>query len=234
VELFTLRNARGIEAKITTFGGTLASLKAPDRSFRLDEVTLGFDTPEPYIEGSPFFGSLGGRNGNRIGGGQFTLDGKVSTLPTNNGPNTLHGGTRGLDKVLWTGREVKGPNGPGVELSYLSPDGDQGFPGTLRTKVVYSLSEAGKLRLVARASEPRSGRTLEVLTTEPGVQFYSGNFLDGSVVGRGGRAYKQRSGFCLETQAHPDSPNPPSFPSTVLRPGETYKTTTIYRLTTAP
>ncbi|HEY6547075.1 MAG TPA: aldose epimerase family protein [Vicinamibacteria bacterium] len=337
VELFTLKNAKGAEAKITSFGGTLVSLKAPDRKGRPEEITLGFDSPEPYIKGSPFFGSLVGRYGNRIAGGQFTLDGKVHSLPRNNGPNTLHGGTRGFDKVLWTGRELKTPHGQGVELVYVSPDGDQGFPGTLRTKVVYSLNdagelrieyeattdkptvvnltnhayfnlkgavggdilghvlfidadritavgpgliptgelksvagtpfdfrtataigaridqkdaqlelgggydhnyvlngEAGKLRLVARASEPVSGRALEVLTTEPGIQFYSGNFLDGTVVGRGGQAYKRRSGFCLETQHFPDSPNQPSFPSTVLRPGETYRTTTIYRLTTLP
>ncbi|HEY5907023.1 MAG TPA: aldose epimerase family protein [Vicinamibacteria bacterium] len=337
VELFTLRNAKGAEAKITSFGGTLVSLKAPDRKGRPEEITLGFDSPEPYIKGSPFFGSLVGRYGNRIAGGQFTLDGKVHSLPKNNGPNTLHGGTRGFDKVLWTGRELKTPHGKGVELVYVSPDGDQGFPGTLRTKVVYSLNdagelrleyeattdkptvvnltnhayfnlkgavggdilghvlfidadritavgpgliptgelksvagtpfdfrtataigaridqkdaqlelgggydhnyvlngEAGKLRLVARATDPGSGRALEVLTTEPGIQFYSGNFLDGTVVGRGGQAYKRRSGFCLETQHFPDSPNQPSFPSTVLRPGETYRTTTIYRLTTVP
>jgi aldose 1-epimerase len=335
VELFTLRNAKGVEARITSFGGTLVSLKAPDRSGRLGEVTLGFDGPEPYIKGSPFFGSLVGRYGNRIGGGQFTLDGAVYSLPKNNGPNTLHGGTRGFDKVLWKGHEEKGPNGPGVALTYVSPDGDQGFPGTLTAKVVYSLNEAGELRieyeavtdkptvvnltnhayfnlkgsegdvlghvlfldadrftvvgpgliptgelrsvsgtpfdfrkataigarigdkdaqlelgggydhnfalngeagtlrLVARATEPGSGRVLEVLTTEPGVQFYSGNFLDGSVIGRGGQAYKKRYGFCLETQHFPDSPNQPSFPSTVLRPGQTYRTTTIYRFTVA-
>jgi aldose 1-epimerase len=336
VELFTLRNARGVEARITTFGGTLVSLKGPDRTGAMDEVTLGFDTAEPYLKGSPFFGSLVGRYGNRIGGGQFTLDGKVYTLPKNNGPNTLHGGTRGFDKVLWRGREVSGPHGPGVELVYVSPDGDQGFPGTLQAKVVYSLNDAGELRLdyeavtdkptvvnltnhayfnlagslagdilghelmidadrftvvgpgliptgelrsvagtpfdfrkataigarigakdaqlelgggydhnfvlngaagtqrlVARASEPKSGRVLEVLTTEPGVQFYSGNFLDGSVAGRGGKTYGHRSGFCLETQHFPDSPNQPSFPSTVLRPGQTYRSTTVYRLTTS-
>ena len=337
VELFTLRNAKGLEARITTFGGTLVALRTPDRAGRLDEVTLGFDAAEPYIKGSPFFGALVGRYGNRIGGGQFTLDGKVFSLPKNDGPNTLHGGTRGFDKVLWKGRAVTGPHGPGVELSYVSPDGDQGFPGTLTAKVVYSLNDAGELRieyeaftdkptvvnltnhayfnlrgaegadvlghllfvdadrftvvgpgliptgelrsvldtpfdfrkptaigariaakdaqleraggydhnfalngpagtlrLVARATEPVTGRVLEVLTTEPGLQFYSGNFLDGSVVGRGGRAYAHRSGFCLETQHFPDSPNQPAFPSTVLRPGQTYRTTTIYRFTTAP
>jgi aldose 1-epimerase len=295
-------------------------------------VILGFDSFEPYLKGSPYFGSLIGRYGNRIGGGQFRLDGRVYTLPKNDGPNTLHGGERGFDKVVWTAREVAGKDGPAVELSYLSPDGDQGFPGTLRARVTYTLTEAnelriayeattdkptvvnltnhayfnlagpgggdilshllfvdadrftpvgpgliptgelhgvagtpfdfrtptpigariaakdaqlelaggydhnyvlngeaGTLRLVARVSEPGSGRVLEVLTTEPGIQFYSGNFLDGSVVGKGGRAYKHRYGFCLETQHFPDSPNQPGFPSTVLRPGETYSTTTIYR-----
>jgi aldose 1-epimerase len=309
-------------------------LKAPDRTGRSAEVTLGFDDLEAYLKRS-FFGSLVGRYGNRIGGGRFTLDGTVYTLPRNNGPNTLHGGPRGFDKVLWAGREIPGPGGPAVELTYVSPDGEQGFPGTLRTRVVYSLDEegalrieyeavtdkptvvnltnhayfnlagpgegdilghelfidadrftavgpgliptgelrrvegtpfdfrrptaigaridakdaqlelgggydhtfvlngeAGTLRLVARVLEPRSGRVLEVLTTEPGVQLYTGNFLDGSVVGRGGRAYGRRSGFCLETQHYPDSPNQPSFPSTVLRPGETYRSTTVYRLTT--
>jgi aldose 1-epimerase len=337
VELFTLKNAKGVSVQIATFGGTLVSFKGPDRSGRVDEVTLGFDTPEPYIKGSPFFGALVGRYGNRIGGGRFTLDGQTYELPKNNGPNTLHGGTKGFDKVLFKGREVKTPHGPGVELLYSSPDGDQGFPGTLTVKVVYALGDdsglridyeattdkptvvnltnhayfnlagsagtdilghrlfidadrftvvdagliptgelrpvagtpfdfrqptpigaridakdeqlafgggydhnyvlngaMGALRLVARATEPGSGRVLEVLTTEPGIQFYSGNFLDGSVVGRGGKAYPKRSGFCLETQHFPDSPNQPSFPSTVLRPGQTYKTTTIYRLTTAP
>src|SRR5262245_3348477 len=152
VELFTLRNAKGVEARVATFGGTLVSLKAPDRTGRLDEITLGFDTPEPYIKGSPFFGSLVGRYGNRIAGGQFTLDGQVFSLPKNNGANTLHGGTRGFDKVLWKGREVKTPHGPGVELQYVSPDGDQGFPGTLTTKVVYALNEANELRIEYEAS----------------------------------------------------------------------------------
>jgi aldose 1-epimerase len=335
VDLFTLKNRGGVEATITSYGGTLVSLKAKDRTGKLDDVILGFDSFEPYLKGSPYFGSIVGRYGNRIAGGQFRLDGTLYTLPKNDGPNTLHGGTRGFDKVVFAAKEVAAKDGPAVELAYTSPDGDQGFPGALATRVTYTLTdanelridyeattdkptvvnltnhayfnlagteggdilshvvwidadrftavgpgliptgelksvdstpfdfrkptaigarigakdpqieigrgydhnfvlngEAGKLRLVARVTEPGSGRVLEVLTTEPGLQFYTGNFLDGSAVGKGGRAYKHRYGFCMETQHFPDSPNQPSFPTTVLRPGQTYKTTTVYRFLT--
>jgi aldose 1-epimerase len=335
VQLFTLKNRGGVEATITSYGGTLVSLKAKDRKGQLEDVILGFDSFDPYLTSSPFFGSTVGRYGNRIAKGQFVLDGVTYSLPKNDGANTLHGGPRGFDKVVFAAKEVAAKDGPSLELRHVSPDGDQGFPGALTTRVTYTLTdanelridyeattdkptvvnltnhayfnlagpsggdilshvvwidaerftpvgpgliptgelksvagtpfdfrnatpigarigasdpqieigrgydhnfvlngEAGRLRLVARVTEPGSGRVLEVLTTEPGLQFYTGNFLDGSVVGKGGRAYKHRYGFCMETQHFPDSPNQPSFPSTTLRPGQTYKTTTVYRFVT--
>ena len=300
-------------------------------------MTLGFDSPEPYIKGSPFFGSLVGRYGNRIGGGQFTLDGKIYSLPRNNGPNTLHGGTRGFDKVLWTGREVAGPSGPGVELAYVSPDGDQGFPGTLRTRVVYSLNDAGELRIEyeamtdkptvvnltnhayfnlagpeggdilghilfidadhftvvgpgliptgeqrsvaghalrlphphrdrgadrgrARAAEARGRLRPQLRPERRGGEAAARGSRHGAALGPGDRGADDRTGGAVLLRqlpgrlgrgpggqglraslrllpgdaAFPDSPNQPSFPSTVLRPGGTYRTTTIYRLTTVP
>jgi aldose 1-epimerase len=332
VELFTLKNGRGLEATVTSYGGTLVSLKAKDRSGRLEDVILGFDSFEPYLKATSYFGSIIGRYGNRIAGGQFRLDGTVYTLPRNDGANTLHGGNRGFDKAVFATREIATKEGSALEMRYLSKDGEEGFPGNLATRVTYTLTEgndlridyeattdkptvvnltnhayfnlagagggdvlshvlwidadrftevgpgliptgelrnvagtpfdfrkptaigarigasdpqlelgrgydhnfvlngeAGALRLVARVREPASGRVLEVLTTEPGLQLYTGNFLDGSVVGKGGRAYKHRYGFCLETQHFPDSPNQAAFPSTVLRPGNTYRSTTVYR-----
>jgi aldose 1-epimerase len=331
VELYTLTNANGMEARIMTYGGVLVSLKVPDRAGKLADVVLGFDNLAGYLQKppEPHFGALIGRYGNRIGNASFTLDGIHYTLPKNDGQNTLHGGTRGFDKVVWQAKPV-GNNG--VQLSYLSKDGDQGFPGNLSVTVVYTLTDKNELkidysattdkdtvvnltnhsyfnlagegvgdvlghmvtinadrftavdkgliptgelrsvagtpfdfrtphtigerinandeqltyghgydhnfvlnrtgsglRLAARVVEPKSFRVLEVLTTEPGLQFYTGNQLDGSIHGKGGASYGSHAAFCMETQHFPDSPNKPSFPSTELKPGATYHTTTVFR-----
>lgn len=330
VELYTLTNVNGLEARIMTYGGTVISLKVPDRNRKLGDIVLGYETLEGYLKDSPYFGSIVGRYGNRIGKGTFSLNGKQYSLPRNNGENTLHGGNKGFDKVVWTAKQAKSKSGVGLSLSYLSKDGEEGFPGNLSVTVVYTLTNnnelkidysattdkttvvnlthhsyfnlagegdilkhdlminagsftpvdsgliptgelrrvngtpmdftkstaigaridqqdeqltlgrgydhnwvlnngSGRLALAARVNEPGSGRIMEVLTTEPGLQFYSGNFLDGSIIGKGGQVYKQRYGFCLETQHFPDSPNKPAFPSTVLKPGQRYSTTTVYR-----
>jgi len=329
VEIYTLTNARGSEATIITYGGALVSLKVPDKKGEFGDVVLGFDSIADYEKHSAFFGPLIGRYGNRIARGKFTLDGKEYLLATNNGENHLHGGIKGFDKVIWTARSSTDKNGANLELSYLSADGEEGYPGNLNIQVVYTLTEDNKLRIVysattdkstvvnlthhsyfnlagggevldhrlllnadrytptdkrsiptgvvsgvagtpfdftnetaigarigqdneqlkfgrgydhnwvltrkgngielaARVYEPISGRVMEVLTTEPGIQFYSGNFLDGSLPGKGGKQYPYRSGFCLETQHFPDSPNHLNFPTTVLRPGQKYSQTTIY------
>jgi len=331
VDLYTLTNGKGASVQIATLGGTVVSLKVPDKAGTLGDVVLGFDSLDGYLGAHPFFGVLVGRYGNRIGNAQFTLDGKTYTLAKNNGVNTLHGGRKGFDKYVWKAREVPSPDGLAIELTHVSPDGDEGYPGTLSVTVRYTWTESmglridyaattdkptvlnltnhsyfnlsagasptihdhtlhlfadtftpvdkgliptgelrnvagtpfdfrkprrigefidatdeqvvfgggydhnfvfrqppGTMRLGARVVDPASGRVLELTTTEPGVQFYTGNFLDGSVKGRGGKAYVKRSGFCLETQHYPDSPNKPAFPSVVLRPGESYKTTTQY------
>lgn len=333
VTLYTLTNPSGASVAIATWGATVVSIKVPGKSGTPGEVTLGFDSLDGYLKPNPYFGAVVGRYGNRIGGAKFTLDGQTYTLAKNDGENLLHGGRRGFDKHNWKAREVNSPDGPSVALTHVSPDGDEGFPGTLTATVTYTWTadnalrieyhattdkptvlnltnhtyfnlagpgsgpvldhrlmidadrftpvdkgliptgalrpvggtpfdfrtphrigerienaqdeqivfgrgydhnfvlngKAGTLRLAARVTEPTSGRVLEVQTTEPGVQFYSGNFLDGSVIGRNGVAYQKRTGFCLETQHFPDSPNRPDFPSVVLRPGETYETTTEYR-----
>ena len=330
VELYILTNANGMEARIMTYGGAIVSLKVPDRAGKFADVVLGHDTLDGYLKRSPYFGSIIGRYGNRIGRGQFSLNGKQYRLPKNNGENTLHGGDHGFDKVLWKAKELKSGNGVGLSLTYLSKDGEEGFPGNLSVTVIYKLTNnnelkidyaattdkatvvnltnhsyfnlagqgdilqhelminakrftpvdsgliptgelrdvqgtpmdftrsavigarigqrdeqlafgkgydhnwslnnnTGRLALAARVYEPRTGRVMEVSTTEPGLQFYSGNFLDGSITGKGGQVYQHRYGFCLETQHFPDSPNKPRFPSTVLRPGHMYKTTTIYK-----
>ena len=333
--LYTLTNARGVEATITDFGGVVVSLKVPDRNDSLADVVLGFDSLEPYFKDSPYFGALVGRYGNRIDQGKFTLDGKEYTLAQNNGPNHLHGGLKGFDKVLWQAKPVQTDSSVGLTLHYLSADGEEGYPGALDVTVEYALTNDnalrihyqattdaptvvnltnhsyfnlagqddgsilnhevmidadrfvpvdstqiptgeladvagtpldfteptpigaridedhpqlgyglgydhcwvlnkpdGKLGLAATVYEPSSGRYLEVITTEPGVQFYTGNVLDGSLTGKQGATYGRRSAFCLETQHFPDSPNQPDFPSTELRPGETYETTTVYRFAT--
>jgi aldose 1-epimerase len=336
VERYTLTNAKGASVQIITLGGTITSIKVPDRTGTIGEVTLGFDSLEGYLKPHPFFGVLVGRYGNRIGNGTFTLDGKTYTLARNNGENSLHGGRKGFDKYVWKAREVPSKDGLAIELTHVSPDGDEGFPGTLTATVVYTWTDAsglrieytattdkptvvnltnhayfnlssgaartildhelmlaadhftpvdkgliptgeiravkgtpfdfttsrkigqhidatdeqiqfgggydhnfvlkgnaGTMRMAARAAERTSGRVMEVTTTEPGVQFYTGNFLDGTLVGRGGKTYGKRAGFCLETQHYPDSPNKPKFPSVVLRPGETYRTSTQYTFSVA-
>jgi len=336
VVLYTLANSKGLEAAITTYGGIVVSLKAADRAGKAADVVLGFDTLEGYLKGHPYFGALIGRYGNRIAKGRFTLDGLAYKLAQNNGENHLHGGIKGFDKVVWTAREAAAQEGQSLALSYLSKDGEEGYPGNLSVTVTYTLTEAnelqigyqaatdkptvlnltnhsyfnlagqgegdilghqvtinadrftpvdagliptgelrsvagtpfdfrqphaigerinaadeqlklgkgydhnfvlngaaGTLRLAARVVEPASGRVMEVLTTEPALQLYTGNFLDGTVTGKGGQAYHHRYGFCMETQHYPDSPNQPAFPSVVLRPGGRYQTTTVYRFGTA-
>jgi aldose 1-epimerase len=333
VDLYTLRNPSGMEATITNWGAVVVSVKAPDRDGKMADVVHGFESLDGYLKPNPFFGALVGRYANRIAKGRFTLNGKTYTLATNNGENHLHGGLKGFDKVLWSAEPGTSPDGPRLELSYLSADGEEGYPGNLKAKVAYTLTNGGELRVdleattdketvvnlaqhsyfnlagegtildheltlladrftpvdktliptgelrpvegtpfdfrkptaigaridakdeqigigsgydhnfvvngkagtlrpAARVRDPRSGRVLEVSTTEPGIQFYTGNFLDGSVVGKGGKPYVRRSGFCLETQRYPDTPNKPEFPTAVLKPGQTYKSTTIYRFTT--
>ncbi|HOY06068.1 MAG TPA: aldose epimerase family protein [Saprospiraceae bacterium] len=332
-DLYTLRNAQGMTVRITNFGGIITSWTAPDKNGKYEDVVLGCDSLAGYLRGTPFFGALIGRYGNRIAKGKFTLDSTVYSLATNNIGNHLHGGIKGFDKVLWTATAMEGEE-PALKLTYLSKDGEEGYPGNLSVEVIYTLQKdnslsiryfattdkptvvnltnhsyfnlasAGKsdilghelmlntpmflpvdstliptgelkpvkgtvfdftqptkigariddvsdiqikyglgydhcwvtaksatnvLELIATLHAPVSGRYMEVLTTEPAVQFYSGNFLDGKVIGKGGTPYQHRSGLCLETQHYPDSPNKPAFPSTVLRPGETYKTTTVYR-----
>ena len=332
VDVYTLTNSHGLEARVMTFGGIVLSLRVPDRNGKLDDVVLGFDSLEPYFTNNPHFGSIIGRYANRIANGKFTLDGAEYTLPKNDGPNTLHGGVNGFDKHLWQAEAVDNAKDAALVLRYTSKDGEEGFPGNLRTKVTYTLTDSdelaveyeattdkatpvnltshgyfnlagqgtvdvfahellingdrfipvdknliptGELRpvkgtpldftesfsigsrinskdeqlvlargydqtfvinrkgpeleLAARVHEPTTGRILEIYTTEPGVQFYSSNFLDGTLTGKQGRVYKQHYGLCLETQHFPDSPNHPSFPSTILRPGQTYHSRTVYR-----
>ncbi len=332
VELFTLKNAHGLELRAITYGGVIVSLRTPDWSGRFADIVLGFDSLAGYVRGSPYFGAIIGRYGNRIAQGRFTLDGKTYRLATNDGPNHLHGGARGFDKVVWSGEPLETDSTVGVVFRYTSPDGEEGYPGTLRATVTYTLTDANELIVdyvaetdratpvnltqhtyfnlagdgsgdilgheltinadaytpvdstliptgtiapvartpfdfrtptaigaridrddpqlkkgrgydhnfvlarsgpglehSARVTEPKSGRTLDVYTTEPGLQFYSGNFLDGTITGKAGHVYRHRSGFCLEAQHYPDSPNRPSFPSTILRPGEEYSTRTVFR-----
>ena len=332
VDLYTLKNLHGVEAKITNYGGIVVSLKVPDRNGKFDDVVLGFTDFNSYLTNAPYLGALIGRYGNRIAKGRFTLNGVEYKLAVNNGENHLHGGIKGFDKVVWSGRETKTKAGPAVVLTYLSKDGEEGYPGNLQVRVVYTLTNnnelridysattdkdtvtnlthhsyfnlagegngdilnhritinanrfvptdagsipigelrrvagtpfdflkataigarinqddeqlrfgngydhtwvingrPGILRLAATASEPSSGRVMQVWTTEPGVQFYTGNFLDGTLTGKAGKVYPRRSGFCLETQHYPDSPNQPSFPTTTLKKGATYRSTTIYR-----
>lgn len=335
VELFTLTNAHGVQVKVITYGGIVMALEVPDRTGTLADVVLGYDNLEQYLEDSPYFGAIVGRYGNRIAGGGFTLDGVTFTLATNDGRNHLHGGIRGFDKVVWRGEPVRDQHAVGVQLRYLSQDGEEGYPGRLDAVVTYRLTDADELRidyeattdrptivnlthhsyfnlagqgsgdilghllqinadrftpvdaeliptgelrsvegtpfdfrrptavgahinladeqlrngrgydhnfvlnsggdslaLAATVYEPTTGRVMEVFTTEPGIQFYSGNFLDGHHVGKKGNAYHYRTGFCLEAQHFPDSPNKPGFPSVVLRPGQVYRQTTIYRFST--
>ncbi len=336
VQLFTLTNPHGIEVRFIDYGGIILSVRTPDRTGTFDDITLGYDSLDGYLRSTPYFGALIGRYGNRIAKGRFALDGRTYTLATNDGPNHLHGGVRGFDKVLWHAEPFRDARGVGAVLTYTSPEGEEGYPGTLTTRVTYTLTNddalvfeyhatadratpvnltqhtywnlagpgrtailgheltlaashftpvdatlipTGEIRDVtgtpfdfrtpvaigtritgpdeqlrfgrgydhnwvldrtagdslafaARVYEPRSGRVLEVYTTEPGVQFYSGNFLDGTLTGKSGQVYAHRTGLCLETQHFPDSPNHAGFPSTILRPGSVYHTTTEYRFRT--
>ncbi len=329
-DLYTLRNSKGAEAKISNYGGLVISLKVPDRTGQLGDVTLGYDNLDGYLKETPYFGALIGRYGNRIARGKFTLDGQTYTLATNNYPNALHGGVKGFDKVVWDAKVVMNLDGPSLQLSYVSKDGEEGYPGTLTVTAVYTLTEnnglrlsftattdkdtvvnlthhsyfnlagkgdvlghavmipadsftpvdstliptgelrpvlatpfdfrkpttigarisqadeqlkfgggydhnwvmnkpMGQLGLMARVYEPTSGRVMEVYSTEPGLQFYSGNFLDGTLTGKNGWVYKFRNGFCMEPQHYPDSPNQAAFPSVALKPGQVYSNTIEYR-----
>lgn len=327
VYLFTMTNNNGMSVKITNYGGIVTSILCPDREGNMADVVLGFDDLQPYLDGHPYFGSIVGRYGNRIAKGKFSIDGEEYTLATNNGPNHLHGGIKGFDKVVWEAKEKSLADTCSLRLRYTSPDGEEGYPGNLRVMVMYSLTNdnefiiyykattdkttpinlthhsyfnlggtqedalnhiltitaekyvavdenliptgeladldntvmdfrtshvigeriadveggydhtyvlinKGNLIKVADAYEPNSGRLMEVFTSEPGIQFYSGNFLDGSLTGKNGIVYNQHHGFCLETQHFPDSPNQADFPSTILRPGEVYTYTTIYKFST--
>jgi aldose 1-epimerase len=328
VDLYTFKNGH-IEVRITNLGATITSIRTPDRNGQLGDIVLGFDDLKGYLGNTPYFGVVVGRYGNRIAKGQFSLDGHKYTLAKNNGENHLHGGVSGFDKKVWAPRVLESATGPSLQLTYVSKDGEEGYPGTLTATVVYTLTPTnelaiaysamtdkktvvnltnhsyfnlagtgdilshevmiaadrftpvdktliptGELRavvgtpfdftkptaagaridqkdeqiqfgngydhnwvlnhapgtmgLAARVTEPSSGRVLEVSTTEPGVQFYTGNFLDGTVVGKSGRPYQKRTGLCLETQHFPDSPNHPAFPTTVLEPGQTYSTRTMF------
>ncbi|MBI3924326.1 MAG: galactose mutarotase [Armatimonadetes bacterium] len=330
VTQYLMTNRSGLQARLMTYGATWTHMLVPDREGRLGDVLLGFDTLQPYLDGHPYFGTTTGRVANRIARGKFVLDGKPYSLATNNGPNHLHGGLKGLDKVVWQADALETPDGPAVKFTHTDPDGANGYPGTVKMEVVYTLTQddemridykavadkptpinltnhayfnlgtpasgtvldhvlelnadrftpvdetliptgdiapvggtamdfttpapigkniekvgknptgydhnyvlrggkAGENRLVARASDPQSGRTLEIWSDQPGVQFYSGNFLDGSLTGKGGVVYRKHQGFCLETQHFPDSINRPNFPDTVLRPGQVYRTTTVHK-----
>jgi aldose 1-epimerase len=331
VELYTLRNSKGMEAKIMTYGGIVQSLKVPDKNGKFGDVVLGYDTIDGYLTNSPFFGALIGRYANRIADGKFTLDGQEYTLPTNDTPNCLHGGDKGFFARVWKVTKAGiGPDGPELELSYLSKDGEEGFPGNLQVYATYTVTEddglkvdfkattdkdtvcnlthhsyfnlrgggdildyvayinadrytpvnehliptgelqsvtdtpfdfrtptavgarinrdneqlkfakgyddnwvlihpPGKEGTAARVTDPVSGRTLTVYTTAPGIQFYTGNFLNGTIQGKGGQVYPYRSAFCLEPQDFPDAPNHPAFPTSELKPGETYQSTMLYK-----
>jgi aldose 1-epimerase len=334
VDLFSLTNANGLEVRTIPYGATIVSIRVPDRSGRMDDVVLGFDTLDEYLGEHPYFGAVVGRYGNRIAKGRFTLDGKLFQLATNNGPNHLHGGTKGFDKLLWHGESMTRNGDVGVSYTLTSSDGDEGYPGTLNVRVTYTLRPSNELVIdydatsdkqtpinltqhsyfnlagdsggdilgheltidadrftpvdegliptgelapvagtpfdfrksavigarinadnpqirygrgydhnwvlnrhetlptdpvhAARLIEPKSGRTLDVSTTEPGIQFYSGNFLDGTIRGKSGRVYQHRHGLCLETQHFPDSPNHSNFPSTLLQPGSRFHSRTIF------
>ena len=331
VQLFTLTNAQGAKATISTYGGTLTSLEVPDKNGKLSNVVLGFDKLEGYLspafrKSNPYFGALIGRYGNRIAKGKFTVDGKPYQVGLNNNGNSLHGGKVGFDQKVWTAKVSASAvtTEPTLTLRYLSKDGEEGYPGNLQVTVMYTLTSdnalkidytavtdkatplnltnhayfnlalgqskdvlahqvtipadrytvvdaqlipTGELRPVkgtpfdftashaigerigqvpggydhnwvlnqasgqhvaATVYEPTTGRTMQVTTDQPGVQFYTGNFLDGTLTGHGGTTYGKHAGFCLETQHFPDSPNQPKFPSTILKPGETYHTTTTY------
>jgi aldose 1-epimerase len=330
IDAYTLTNKHGLVARIITYGATLTELHVPDRTGAMADIVLGFAKPEQYLGSHPYFGATVGRVGNRIAKGRFTLNGKEYTLATNDGANHLHGGVKGFDKRVWKAQTVPVTGGAAVKLTYVSADGEEGYPGTLTASITYTLTDmnelkldyvattdqatpvnlthhsyfnlkgegqgdikgheltlladkftpvdagliptgelapvkgtvmdftkptaigarieqvpgtnpvgydhnwvlnsgGGVLALAATVKEPTTGRVMEVLTTEPGIQFYSGNFLDGTLVGKAGVAYQRHTGFCLETQHFPDSINHANFPPTVLLADRTYKTSTVYR-----
>jgi aldose 1-epimerase len=339
IEVFKLTNSGGMIVRIATYGGIILSIEVPDRDGNLANVVLGLPTLDGYLAGHPYFGCIAGRYANRIARGTFSLDGQTYHLAINNPPNSLHGGINGFDKHVWDGEEFTGPGGRGVRLSRISPDGEEGYPGTLTVAVTYTLTADNALRLDYYATtdkptvlnltnhahfnlagegsgsiedhvlqvnaghytpvdatliptgeiapvagtpldfttprrigdrirdghpqlvigrgydhnfvlnrprpddasllpavtlvDPGSGRTLEVSTTQPGIQVYTGNFFAGTDVGTSGRMYRQGDGIALETQHFPDSPNQPTFPSTVLRPGEAFASTTVFAFSTA-
>jgi aldose 1-epimerase len=338
IDRFTLANAHGLRVEILSFGGIIRAIWVPDRDGQLANVTLGFTDLATYLEhNDPYFGCIAGRYANRIATGLFTIDGQVYQLPTNDGPNHLHGGMRGFDKRIWDAAEIREKDASGVRLTRVSPDGEEGYPGALTAEVTYLLDDDDRLRIDYRAEtdrptivnltnhtywnlagegtrsieehvlwfaasrytpvdasltpsgelapvqetpfdfttpitigarirdahpqllagrgydhnmvldrqpggaalieaavlrDPSSGRTLTIWTTEPGIQFYSGGYLDGTLVGASGRTYRQGDGVALETQHFPDSPNQPAFPSTVLRPGEVYTSSTVFAFST--
>ena len=332
VYLFTLSNKKGMEAAVTTYGGAVVSLKVADRKGEFADVVQGYKDVDGYVTDKGYFGALIGRYGNRIAHGEFKLDGKTYNIPKNDGANSLHGGAKGFNKKVWTAKDVSGAAGQALELTYLSKDGEEGFPGNLSVTVVYTLTENNELKIdysattdkdtvlnltnhsyfnlagagsgdilshelmvpasrytpvdsgliptgelapvrgtpfdftkltvigsrinddneqlklgkgydhnfvldgamgtmhkAAEVYEPKSGRVMDVTTLEPGVQFYTGNFLDGTVTGKDGKVYNHRYALCLETQHFPDSPNHPNFPTTELKPGHRYHTTTVYK-----
>ncbi len=324
---YTITNENGMTVKILNYGGIVTHLFIPDGDGNTVDVVLGYDSLDGYLDETPYFGAIVGRYGNRIAKGQFDLDGKTYQLPLNDGANHLHGGIKGFDKVVWKVDDFIYPDSAGIILTYLSKDGEDGFPGNLSVKVTYTLTNQNELKidyaastdqptivnlthhsyfnlkghgegdildhrlqimadryipvdqtliptgelrevkgsamdfttphsigsrvaklaggydhtwalngyagkqlfLAAKLTDPENDRTMEVYTDQPGIQFYSGNFLDGSITGKEGKVYKKHFGLCLETQHYPDSPNQPDFPSVVLRPGEKYQTTTIYK-----
>ena len=330
VDMFTLKNSSGAIAKVVTYGATLTELWVPDRTGKAADVVLGFDQLKGYVGVHPWFGATVGRVANRTAKGKFTLGGKQYSLEINNPPNNLHSGEKGLSRAVWKAEPVPTPHAAAVRFSYLSPDGDEGFPGSLSVAVTYTLTDAnelkleytaqtdkptpvnltnhsyfnlgattdvlgeilylnadgytpvdatliptgeilpvkgtpldfthpvaigahiaeikgdpggydhnfvlngdsGKLKVAARVFDPGSGRQMEVWTTEPGIQFYTGNFLDGSIVGMRGVHYGKHAAFCLETQHFPDSVNHPNFPSVILAPGAVYRQETIYKFST--
>lgn len=333
VDLFTLTNSQGVRVRIMNHGGIIQSLEVPDRDGNPADIVLGHDTAAEYAEGGPYFGAAIGRFANRIRDGKFTLDGEEYTLAKNNGPNGLHGGLKGFDKVIW---ETEILEDTAIRMRTVSADGDEGFPGEVEAVITYTLTDdnelkidysaettqatpfnitnhsyfnlaghdagsvagqimtinadrylptddtsiplgdeapvegtpfdfrvphpigeridadneqlhfaggydhnwclnkaaPGELSFCARTEDPQSGRVMETFTTEPGVQFYSGNFLDGTLKGKGGCMYAKRGGFCLETQHYPDSPNQPQFPNTILRPGDIFISQTVYKFST--
>jgi aldose 1-epimerase len=337
VELYTLTNSRGMQVRAISYGAIIQAIRVPDRSGRVADVTLGFDSLQGYLTDSPYFGAIVGRYANRIARGRFTLGGRTYRLATNNGPNHLHGGLKGYDKVVWRGESFQRADTVGVKFEHTSPDGDEGYPGTVRVAVTYTLTPGNELIVEYAASadrptplnlsqhsyfnlagegsgdilkhvltidadrytpvdstliptgalasvantpfdfrrptaigariekndpqlmygkgydhnfvlnrtgpglqhavrvlDPKTGRTLEISTTEPGLQFYSGNFLDGTITGKARHVYAHRSALVLETQHFPDSPNHPAFPSTILRPGKDYRSRTVFAFGVQP